>query len=432
MKVLLIGEGGREDALAWAIARSPEISLLRAAPGSDGIGRRAARVAISSGDVEALAAHASHERYDLVVIGPEAPLVAGLSDRLGALGIPVFGPSARAAEIESSKVFSKEFMARQRIPTAEFRVFSDPARAERHLDSREVEYPIVVKADGLAAGKGVVIAQDRAEAKRAAAAMLSGRAFGAAGARIVVERLLRGHEVSFFILSDGASFVELAPCQDYKRAGDGDSGPNTGGMGAYSPSAYLDDAARRAIVRTIIEPTLDGLAAEGRPYRGALYAGVMLTAEGPRVLEFNARFGDPETQVLLPRLDGDWLPLLHACATGSLGAATVRWKADAAVCVVLASGGYPGNYVRGIPIQGIEEAEALSGVLVFHAGTERDADGGFRTRGGRVLGVTALGESLALARERAYRAADRIRWDGKSYRHDIALDAIVHAKGGAR
>ncbi len=432
MKVLLVGEGGREDAMAWALSRSPEVSLLRAAPGSDGIARRAERVPIASTDLLALVSHASKERYDLVVVGPEAPLVAGLADRLGEQRIPVFGPSARAAEIESSKVFAKEFMARHRIPTAAFRVFSEQGEASRYLDSREVDYPVVVKADGLAAGKGVVIAPDRDAAKQAAAEMLSGRAFGAAGARIVVETLLRGREVSFFVLSDGEAFVDLAACQDYKRAEEGDLGPNTGGMGAYSPSAYLDEETRRRILLTVIAPTLDGLASEGRPYRGALYAGVMLTDAGPRILEFNARFGDPETQVLLPRLDGDWLPLLHGSATGNLRPATPRWKTDAAVCVVLASKGYPGSYVRGVPIRGLGEAEALSGVLVFHAGTERDPGKGFRTRGGRVLGVTALGATLIEARERAYDATERIRWEGKSFRADIALDAADLRPGGTR
>ena len=432
MKVLLVGEGGREDALAWALSRSPEVSVLRAAPGSDGIARRAQRVPIASTDLDALVSHASSERYDLVVVGPEAPLVAGLADRLRERRIPVFGPSTGAAEIESSKAFAKEFMARHRIPTAEFRVFSDQGQAARYLDSPEVDYPVVVKADGLAAGKGVVIAADRDAAKQAAAQMLSGRAFGAAGARIVVETLLRGREVSFFVLSDGETFVDLAPCQDYKRAEDGDLGPNTGGMGAYSPSAYLDEETRRTILLTVIAPTLEGLSSEDRPYRGALYAGVMLTDAGPRILEFNARFGDPETQVLLPRLDGDWLPLLHACATGGLGRATPRWKTDAAVCVVLASKGYPGTSLKGLPIQGLEEAEALPGVLVFHAGTETDGSGGFRTRGGRVLGVTGLGETLIEARERAYHATERIRWEGKRARSDIAWDAVKQRRGGTR
>ena len=385
---------------------------------------------IASNEQDALVRHAMEERYDLVVVGPEAPLVAGLADRLRAAGIPVFGPSARAAEIEASKVFAKEFMARHRIPTAPFRVFSDPGKVARYLDSREVDYPVVLKADGLAAGKGVVIAADRARAKEAATETLSGRAFGAAGARILVERLLRGREVSFFVLTDGERFVELATCQDYKRAEDGDRGPNTGGMGSYSPSVSLDEGTCRAILRSVISPTLEGLASEGRPYRGVLYAGLMLTEEGPMVLEFNARFGDPETQVLLPRLDGDWLPLLHGCAVGSLDCSAPRWRSDAAVCVVLTSKGYPGSHAIGLPISGLREAEALPGVLVFHAGTGQNEGGGFVTRGGRVLGVTALGETLARARERAYEAQARIRWEGKHLRTDIALDAVHVESGG--
>jgi phosphoribosylamine---glycine ligase len=425
MKVLLVGGGGREAALAWALGRSPRISEFVCAPGNAGIERHARRVPISAEDVDALAAHAIGTRYDLVIIGPEAPLCAGLADRLRDAGIDVFGPSAAAALVEGSKAFSKEFMARHGIPTAAFRVFDDAGEAARHLLSEEAAYPLVVKADGLAAGKGVVIAQDPESAVDAAQSMLSGRAFGEAGRRIVVEEMLRGRETSFFVLTDGTTHLELAPCQDYKRVGDGDSGPNTGGMGTYSPSAWLDEITRRKLRDSVVLPTVRGLAAEGRTFRGVIFIGIMLTDAGPKVLEYNARFGDPETQVLIPRLDGDWLEVLRACARGDLAAADVRWRDDATVCVVMTSAGYPGPYVKGAVIDGIEDAERLDGVLVFHAGTERDATGRVVTAGGRVLGVTAVGRDLAAARDRAYEAVGRIRWDGEHHRTDIAADAIA-------
>jgi phosphoribosylamine--glycine ligase len=430
MKVLLVGSGGREDALAWALRRSPRLGLLRCAPGNAGMARRGECIDIGSGDVDALCDHARAERYDLVVVGPEAPLVAGLADRLDAAGIPVFGSSAAAARIEGSKVFAKELMTRHGIPTAAYRVFGEVAAARDWLRSSEADYPLVVKADGLAAGKGVILCDDAEQAVTTATGMLEGRSFGAAGARIVVEEMLRGREVSFFVLSDGSRFVELATCQDYKRARDGDAGLNTGGMGTYSPSAYLDRATRDAIVESVVRPAIDGLAAEGCPYRGVLYVGAMLTDEGPKVLEFNARFGDPETQVLMPRLDGDWLELLFACASGELAGQPLAWTDRAAVCVVMASGGYPGSYEKGEPISGIDEAEALDDVVVFHAGTRARGDT-VVTAGGRVLGVTALGGDLAAARDRAYEAVARIRWEGEQHRSDIALDAVM-AQGGNR
>jgi phosphoribosylamine---glycine ligase len=430
MKILLIGGGGREDALAWALARSPSTRRLRCAPGNAGIARHAERVAIAAEDVGGVANHALRERYDLVVVGPEAPLVGGLTDRLRAAGLAVFGPSRGAAEIEGSKVFAKRFMERHGIPTARFAVFEDAGLAARYLESSEVSYPCVVKADGLAAGKGVVIAPDRETALAAASEMLAGRRFGAAGSRIVVEEMLRGREASFFVLCDGERVVELATCRDYKRASDSDRGPNTGGMGAYSPSADLTPMLRRELLDTVVAPTVRGLAAEGRPYRGVLYVGVMLTADGVRVLEYNARFGDPETQVLLPRLDGDWLPALVACATGTLAGFQPNWKHDAAVCVVMASGGYPGEYAKGARIEGVRDAESVEEVSVFHAGTAPTADGGFATAGGRVLGVTALGPTLAAARERAYEAVGRIRWENEHHRSDIALDAARDGEEG--
>ncbi len=427
MKVLLVGSGGREDALAWAIARSPRLTRLRCAPGNAGIARHADCIPICAEDVERLVEHAKGDGYDLVVVGPEVPLVAGLADRLREAGIPTFGPSADAARIEGSKIFSKRFMARHGIPTAAFEVFADATLAREYLASPQCEYPLVIKADGLAAGKGVVIATRADEAIDVVEEMISGRSFGDAGRSVLVEELLRGREASFFVLSDGQQLVELATCQDYKRAADGDQGPNTGGMGTYSPSAYLDDEMRRRILETIVRPTIDGMAGEGFPYRGVLYVGVMLTDQGPKVLEYNARFGDPETQVLMPRLDGDWLELLHACAVGRLDDRTLAWKTEAAVCIVMASGGYPGKYEKGRSIDGIDAAESDDGVVVFHAGTSRDENGVLITAGGRVLGVTALGSDLENARERAYASVRKIRWDAEHHREDIAADAVEGA-----
>jgi len=425
MKVLLVGGGGREAALAWAIRRSPLLTDLACAPGNAGIARDARCVPIAADDVAGLVTHALAEAYDLVVVGPEAPLVAGLADRLREAGAAVFGPSASAALIEGSKAFSKEFMSRHGIPTAAFRIFEDVAAATRFLRSPEASYPLVVKADGLAAGKGVVLAADAATAIAAATDMLSGRAFGAAGSRIVVEDMLRGRETSFFVLSDGTTTLELASCQDYKRAEDGDRGPNTGGMGTYSPSAFLDEETRRVLRERVVVPTVRGLAAEGRPFRGVLFIGVMLTEAGPVVLEYNARFGDPETQVLVPRLDGDWLRVLDACARGRLDGVSLRWHDNAAVCVVMASGGYPGPYEQGAPIDGLDDAERLDGVRVFHAGTARGPSGDVVATGGRVLGVTATGPDLRAARQRAYEAVARVRFRGEHHRTDIAADAIA-------
>jgi phosphoribosylamine--glycine ligase len=429
MKVLLIGSGGREDALAWALCNSSRLELLRAAPGNAGIAGRAELVRLGAGDIDGLYEHAVGERYDLVVIGPEAPLVAGLSDRLREAGLAVFGPSAAAARLEGSKIFAKEFMDRHAIPTAGYSAFDDLEEARAYLRSADRQYPLVVKADGLAAGKGVIIADDAGRAVATVEGMLSGDSFGDAGRRIIVEELLRGLEASFFVLTDGDRFVELVTCQDYKRAMDNDEGLNTGGMGTYSPSAYLDDATRRLILESVVRPTIEGMAAEGQPYQGVLYVGLMLTDRGPKVLEYNVRFGDPECQVLMPRLDGDWLAVLHACATGRLHEQPLTWKPDAAVCVVMSSAGYPGSYEKGKPITGIERADELDGVVVFHAGTARDDQDRIVTAGGRVLGVTALGEDLAAAREKAYLAVSMISWDGEHHRRDIAEAAVAQLRG---
>ena len=429
MKVLLVGSGGREDALAWALGRSPRLEVLRCAPGNAGMERRAETVEIEADDLDGLLRHATVEGYDLVVVGPETPLVAGLADRLREAGIPVFGPAAAAARIEGSKIFAKQFMTRHGIPTAGCEFFDDAAGAEEHLRSAVAEYPLVVKADGLAAGKGVIMANDADQAVAAARSMLDEGRFGAAGKRILVEQLLRGQEASFFVLTDGEHFVELATCQDYKRALDGDRGLNTGGMGTYSPSAFLDDATRRTILESIVTPTIQGLQSEGCPYQGVLFIGVMLTKEGPKVLEYNCRFGDPETQVLLPRLDGDWFDLLLASATGRLDQVRLSWLDQAAVCVVMAAGGYPGSYGKGERITGLDEADKQDGIVVFHAGTSLGSDGTVRTSGGRVLGVTALGNDLPDARKKAYTAAAVITWDGEQHRTDIAADAAATLEG---
>jgi len=424
MKVLLIGSGGREDALAWALERSPRLTRLDCTPGNAGMTGRGRCLDIKAEDVDGLVAQALGEAYDLVVVGPEAPLVAGLADRLRESGLAVFGPDAAAAKIEGSKIFAKELMTRHGIPTAGYRVFDEVTAARKYLASSEAEFPCVVKADGLAAGKGVILCDNRDQATAAAVSMLERGAFGAAGSRVIVEEMLRGREASFFVLTDGEQFVELATCQDYKRALDGDGGLNTGGMGTYSPSVYLDDKLRAEIVETIVRPTIAGLAADGTPYRGVLYVGVMLTDDGPKVLEYNARFGDPETQVLMPRLDGDWLELLHAAATGALAGQQPAWHEQAAVCVVMASGGYPGSYDKGLPIRGLDATASMDDVVVFHAGTAARDDGTVVTSGGRVLGVTALGSDLEAARTRAYQAVGRIDWDGEHHRNDIALDAV--------
>jgi phosphoribosylamine--glycine ligase len=424
MDVLLVGSGGREHALAWALRRSDRLGKLRIAPGNAGMAREGELLDIGADEVDRLVEHARSERYDLVVVGPEAPLVAGLADRLREIGVAVFGPSSRAAELEGSKVFAKRFMTRHGIPTADYEVFEDLQAATAYLEDPTRTYPLVIKADGLAAGKGVLIIDDSATAVEAVAGMLEGRSFGEAGRRVLVEECLVGREASFFVLADGNAFVELATCQDYKRALDGDEGSNTGGMGTYSPSVFLDTDTRRTIVESIVRPTIAGMASDERPYHGVLYVGVMLTDSGPKVLEYNARFGDPETQVLMPRLDGDWLELLHACATGSLAGRRLSWRDEAAVCVAMTSGGYPGSYSKGMPIDGIDVAEQMADVVVFHAGTSRDVSGRLLTAGGRVLGVTALGRDLAAARDRAYGAVGAIRWKGEHHRSDIADDAV--------
>jgi phosphoribosylamine--glycine ligase len=390
------------------------------APGNAGIADVARCEAVPADDVAAQVALAQHERADLVVVGPEAPLVAGLVDALAGRGIAAFGPTAAGARIEGSKAWAKELCLRHGIPTGRADITDDVTRAIMLLDA--FEPPYVVKADGLAAGKGVTVAATRDEAVRAIEACLVDRAFGPAGDRVVIEEHLDGREISLLALTDGDSVVPLEPAQDFKRAGDGDAGPNTGGMGAFSPVPFVDAGTRHRIVEEILEPTVRALRAEGVDYRGVLYAGLMLTAEGPRVLEFNARFGDPETQAVVPRLDADLGEVLQACAEGRLHEAKVAWLPEACVTVVLASGGYPGEYRSGLPIRGLDRAGNLDKTVAFHAGTTV-RDGTVVTAGGRVLAVSALGKDLAEARGRAYEAASLISFEGMHRRTDIAEEA---------
>jgi phosphoribosylamine--glycine ligase len=417
MKVLVVGGGGREHALCWRLARDPTVTRVLAAPGNAGIARVAECRPVAAEDLDGQVALAEREDVDLVVVGPEAPLVAGLADRLRKHGRRVFGPSAAAARIEGSKAFAKRVMAARGVPTARSGTFEDVAAASAFVD--ELGGRAVVKADGLAAGKGVTVAGDRAAAVAAIEGCLVAGAFGDAGRTVVVEELLGGREISVFAVSDGkGNCALLDAAADHKRVGDGDTGPNTGGMGAYSPVPFLDRETATRILDTVIAPVVDEL----RPYRGVLFAGMMLTDDGPKVLEFNCRFGDPESQVLFPRMPGRLGALLHACATGRLAheAGHAGFDDGAAVTVVMASGGYPGPYETGVPIRGVEEAEALEGVVVFHAGTARDERGRLVTAGGRVLAVTGTGATLARARERAYAGVERIRFDGAHVRRDIA------------
>jgi phosphoribosylamine--glycine ligase len=424
----VVGGGGREHALAWALARSPRLSRLYAAPGNPGLADVAECVPIAADAVEALAGFAERSRVDLTVVGPERPLALGLADALAARGLPVCGPTRAAAELESSKVFAKGFLERHGIPTARFGAFSDPAAARAFV--RELGGRAVVKADGLASGKGALVCADRDAADRAIGDLLERRTLGEAGARVVVEELLEGEEVSVFALTDGHTVCALGAAQDHKRALDGDRGANTGGMGAYAPPPILDDALEARILATVLRPTVQGMAAEGRPFRGVLFAGLMLTADGPRVLEFNVRLGDPECQVLVTRLADDLLGLCAAAAAGHGLPASAAWRPDAAVCVVLAAGGYPERYATGHPIAGLDRAAARPDVLVFHAGTAR-RDGRLVTAGGRVLGVTALAAGLPQAVERAYAAVAEIGFEGMHFRRDIGARALARLRAGA-
>jgi phosphoribosylamine--glycine ligase len=422
MRTLVVGGGGREHALTWGLVQSPGIDEVHAAPGNAGIARLASCHRVSADDVGGMIELADELRPDLVVIGPEAPLVAGLADSLRDQEMAVFGPGREAARLEGSKAWAKHIMSRGGIPTARSAVFDRVEPASAFVD--ELGGRAVIKADGLAAGKGVTVADDPATAVRALKECLEVGAFGEAGSSVVVEEVLEGPEVSAFALVDADSVVPLALSQDFKRVGDGDSGPNTGGMGAYSPLPFVDDELERVIWDDIVAGTVETLRAEGISYTGLLYAGLMITTDGPKVLEYNCRFGDPETEVVIPRLATDLAELLMACATGDLADSKAVSSTEAAVTVVLASGGYPGAYRTGLPIDGLDAAEATPGVTVFHAGT---AEAGDRvvTAGGRVLCVTGVAGSLAEARNRAYRAADRISFEGKTMRTDVAASAAT-------
>jgi phosphoribosylamine--glycine ligase len=422
MKVLLVGGGGREHALAWKIAQSPLVESLWAAPGNPGIARHARCLDLALDDADGLAAFAAGHDVDLVVVGPEQPLVAGLADALRAKGLAVFGPGRRAAAIEGSKAYAKALMARHGVPTARFATFTDAAAARRF--ARELGAPCVVKTDGLAAGKGAIVCATLEEADAAIVQCMERREFGAAGATVVVEEFMRGEEASFFVLAGAGGVLPLAAAQDHKTVFDGDRGPNTGGMGAYTPVPAVDAAVQARVMREIVEPTLAALAADGAPYTGVLYVGLMLTAEGPKVVEFNCRFGDPECQPIMMAMDEDLVPLLAAVARGERLPAPRPWDASgrAAVCVAIASGGYPGRYATGHAITGVDAAEAQPGVQVFQAGTAR-REGRLVTAGGRVLGVTAVADDLTAAITAAYESVGRIHFEGMHYRTDIGRRA---------
>jgi phosphoribosylamine--glycine ligase len=421
MKVLVVGSGGREHALVWKLAQSPMLSRLYCAPGNAGTAEQAENVPINVDDIASLLVFAREYAIDFTVVGPELPLALGIVDRFRQGGLAVFGPTQQAASLESSKVFAKAIMAKYGIPTAPFRTFSDPQQAETYIDQHKI--PLVVKADGLAAGKGAIVCKTRESAHDAIDQMMRAKVFGDAGTQVVIEEFLQGEEVSFFALTDGTSLVPLPVCQDHKAIYDGDEGPNTGGMGACSPVPAVDAALSERIMASIMRPVVRAMAAEGRPYQGVLYAGLMLVNRQPYVIEFNARFGDPEAQVLMMRLDSDLLPLLLATTDGTLERQTCRWLDDAAVCIVMASRGYPEAYERGKLIAGIDQVTQGPGVAVFHAGTAH-RDGRLVTGGGRVLGVTARAPDLRQALDHAYQTVHRISWDGVHYRTDIGRKAL--------
>lgn len=417
MKVFVIGAGGREHALVWALSRSPQVRQIYAATENAGIGKLAIAAGVNGGDVAAVADFSAREKIDLVVIGPEQPLVDGLVDALDSRGIRAFGPSAAAARLEGSKIFAKEFLLRHGIPTARAAVADSAEEAVEAL--RSFTYPIVIKADGLAAGKGVVIAADEAEAQAAIRDFAVDRKLGAAGSRLLIEECLVGREVSYLVFSDGKDYSAMPVAQDHKRAFDNDQGPNTGGMGAFSTPGLLDAALEAQIRRDVVEPTLEATRAEGFPFRGVLYCGLMLTADGPKVLEYNVRFGDPETQAILRRLDSDFADIALAVAGEGLTSLRPQWSAEPTTCVVLASAGYPGSYASGKAITGLDAAESVEGVVVFHAGTKPGPEGMPVTAGGRVLGVTARAASLELATAFAYEAIAKIHFEGMQFRRDI-------------
>src|SRR6476619_4316011 len=421
MRVLVIGSGGREHALVWKLRQSPRVSAVYCAPGNGGIAEDAECIPADQKKLESLVAVADQIKPDLTVVGPELPLQMGVVDEFSRRGWPVFGPTKAAAQLESSKAFAKQFLQRHHIPTAHYAICTSNSEVKDELS--RFSAPVVVKADGLAAGKGVVVCKTKDEAATAAGEMLSGKMVGEAGARVVLEECLQGDEISFLVLSDGERVAALVAAQDHKRAGDGDTGANTGGMGAYSFPALLDEQMTQWLLHHVAQPVVDGMKAEGAEYKGILYCGLMMTARGPMVLEFNCRFGDPETQPILMRLESDLIEALEASIDGRVSEGDFRWSGDASVCVVLSSGGYPGTYEVGKKIMGLAEAGKVEGVKVFHAGTTR-RDGAFYTAGGRVLGVTSRASDLATAVERVYAAVSKIGFEGAHYRKDIASRAL--------
>jgi phosphoribosylamine--glycine ligase len=421
MKILVVGGGGREHALIWKIGQSPLVEKIYCAPGNPGIAGLAECVAIGADQIDALLDFARKQAIDLTVVGPEVPLTMGIVDRFQAAGLEIFGPSQAAAQLEGSKSFSKDLMAKYNIPTAAYQTFTEHAAAVAYI--HEQGAPIVVKADGLAAGKGVIVATSVEQAVDAVNEIMLDQVFGSAGASVVIEEFMAGEEASFFAFTDGTNILPLASAQDHKRIFDNDEGPNTGGMGAYSPAPVVTSALHEQIVETIVRPTIAAMAAEGAPYRGILYVGLMIKDGQPRVVEYNARFGDPEAQPLLVRMKSDIVPVLQACARGKLGQETIDWHDKAAVCIVMASGGYPGEIDKGHPIHGLDAAAAIDDLLVFHAGTAA-ADGVIVNSGGRVLGVTGLGTTVAAAIDKAYTGVRCINWQGAQYRSDIGRKAL--------
>ncbi len=421
MKVLVVGGGGREHALVWKISQSPKVTKIFAAPGNAGMAQLAECVPIKAEDIPGLLAFAKKQAIDLTIVGPEGPLSMGIVDEFSKAGQRIFGPSGRAAEIEASKRFSKDLMKKYSIPTAEYGVFTDKAAAEAYV--REKGAPIVVKADGLAAGKGVVVAETVEEALKALDLIMSRKAFGRAGDRVVIEECLKGEEASFMAFTDGKTVVPMASSQDHKRVFDADKGPNTGGMGAYSPAPIVTRKLERQIMERIMVPTVRAMEQEGRLFKGVLYAGVMIHDSEAKVLEFNARFGDPETQPIMSRLDTDLIAICDAIVDGTLAKVEIAWKSDSAVCVVMASGGYPGSYDKGREITGLDKAAGRENIMVFHSGTALK-NGKVVTDGGRVLGVTGLGSSVAAAIDRVYAAVRDIHFAGAHFRRDIGARAL--------
>jgi phosphoribosylamine---glycine ligase len=431
LRVLVIGGGGREHALVWKLRSSPEVSEVFCAPGNAGIRHLADCVPIDPSDIVELADFAEKLSIGLTVVGPELPLILGITDEFQRRGLPVFGPNRAAAELEGSKAFAKDFLKRHKIPTARYHVVNSLEEAKAIIGSDEVGLPLVIKADGLAGGKGVSIVETRDEARDVTKKLIEARQLGSAGTRLVFEEFLSGDEVSFFALSDGHNVLPLVAAQDHKRALDGDDGPNTGGMGSICPATMLKAETLKSIIKDVVHPTVSGLAAEGRKYQGLLYCGLMITAEGPKVLEFNVRLGDPEAQALLPRLKSDLFPLLMEVSQGRLGQHRLEWMREPAVSVVLASGGYPGKFETGKVIEGLEDGrvELDEGIYAFHAATKLE-EGKLVTSGGRVVAVTGIGHNLKAAIERAYAGVDRIQFEGRHYRKDIGQKALARIAGG--